>query len=304
MGDPMNRVQIGAVASLLLVAMTIAVLVSVLSERKTVLAAEGADLRTTESIWVSASLRELRLHAGQFGAGTRVFKSLDDTTRAVELLAGAWDDVPLHSGSPLGGITDEALAGSRRAPDRVVLEVAGESYRIVGRLGVRADSLLADEAVITGSDLFDDDRERLRIDGPRVADRYRAAFPGRPFEVVDSGVNRRTNVDVVTPFLFVAGVATAVLVTVSGASYAVRRECRAARVRFVVGQRRRRLLVMATLRMVLATVCPAVTALALGLTLGGSLLVRPELVPVLAVISVVAMSLVVLGVWNGVRRWS
>lgn len=300
----MTRSQMGVVASLLVVAMTITALVSVLAERKTVLAAEGSDLRTAESIWTSAHLRELRAHRDQFAPGTRTFRTLDDETRAVALLTGGWDDVPLHSGSPLDGTDGEALAGSRRAPGDAMVEVGGRSYRVVGRLGVRADSLLADEVIVTAPDLFAVDRERLRIDGPHIAQRFRAAFPGRSFEVVDSGVNRRTNVDVVTPFLSAAGLVTALLVTVSAASYAVRRERRAARVRFMVGMRRRRLLVRAALRMVPVTVGPAATAIALGLVLGGSLNVRPELIPAVTVISVLAMSLLVVGVWSGVRRWN
>lgn len=300
----MTRTQMCVVASLLLVAMTIAVLVSVLSDRKTALAAEGADLRTAESIWVSASLPELRLQASRFSAGTRVFKSMDDTTRAVALLTGEWDDVPLHRGSPLDGTAGEALAGSRRAPGHDVVEVDGKRYRVVGRLGVRADSLLADEAIVADPDLFTDHRERLRLDGPRIADQYRVAFAGRPFEVVDSGVNRRTNVDVVTPFLAAAGVVTALLVTVGAASYAVRREGRTARLRFLVGQRRRRLLLTAALRVALATVVPAVIAHELGRMIGNSLFVRPELVPQVAVISVAAMLVFLVGAWNGARRWS
>lgn len=299
----MTRSQMVVVASLLSVAMTIAVLVNVLVERKTVLAAEGADLRTTDSIWASTSLQELRGHADQFEPGTRTFKTLDDVNRAVALLTGDWDDVPLHGGSPLGG-PGEALAGSQREPGQAVVEVGGASYRVVGRLGVRADSLLADEAVVMAPDLFADDRERLRIDGPHVAERFRDAFPGRSFEVVDTGVNRRTNVDVVTPFLSATGAATALLVTVGAASYAVRREARAASVRFVVGQSRRRLVVTAFLRMVPVTVVPSAAVLTIGFWLRGALLVRPELVPTVVVISATALSMVTVGLWSGVRRWN
>lgn len=300
----MTRVQMCTVASLLLVAMTLSVLVSVLSARKVVLAAEGADLRTTDSIWVSASLPELRANADRFGPGTRTFKILDDTTRAVAFVVGTWHDVPLHSGAPLDGAAGEALAGSRRDPGRDALDIAGESYRIVGRLGVRSDSLLADEAVLMAPALFAVERERLRLDGPHVAERYRDAFPGRSLEVVDSGVNRRTNVDVVTPFVSAAGVMTAMLVAVGAARFGADRECRAARVRFVVGHRRRRLLGAALGRVTIATLCPAATALALGVTLGRSMSLRPDLVPSLTAVSAVALVSAGVGAWNEVRRWS
>lgn len=300
----MTRVQMCAVASLLLVAMTLSVLVSVLSARKVALAAEGADLRTTDTIWVSTSLPELRANADRFGPGTRTFKTLDETTRAVAFVAGTWDNVPLHSGSPLDGTAGEALAGARRDPGRGALDVAGESYRIVGRLGVRSDSLLADEAVLMAPALFADERERLRLDGPRVAERYRDAFPGRSLEVVDSGVNRRTNVDVVTPFVSAAGVMTAMLVAVSAASFGAGRECRTARVRFAVGHRRRRLIGAALSRVMIATLGPALAALALGVTLGRSMSLRPDLVPSLTVVSAVAFVCAGIGVWSEVRRWS
>lgn len=300
----MTRVQMCAVASLLFVAMTLASMMNVLSARKTALAAEGADLRTTETIWVSASLPELRAHAHYFEPGTRTFKVLDETTRAVAFVKGPWKDVPLHGGSPLHGAAGEALAGSQRDPGKLALHVAGESYRIVGRLGVRADSLLADEAILAAPELFSDDGERLRIDGPHAAERYRQAFPGRALEVVDSGVNRRTNVDVVTPFLLAAGAMTGALVIMCALAFAVSRECRAARVRYAVGHRRRRLVGAAVGRVAIATLCPAVMVFGLGSAVGAAMFVRPDLLGPLMAIGVVAVSLAVVGVWNGVRRWS
>lgn len=300
----MTRTQMCAFAGLLLVAMTLMVLVGVFAERKAVLAAEGSDLRSAESVWVSASLQELQAHAEEFDQGTRTLKVVDDTTHAVAFLTGGWDDVPLHSGSPLSGSAGEALAGADREPEGDALVAVGKTYRIVGRLGVRPGSLLAADAVIADPFVFDADRERLRLDGPRIVDRFRSAFPGRPFELVDSGVNRRTNVDVVTPVLTTAALVTALLVTVSAATYASHREARAARVRFAVGHRRRVLVAMIALRLAFISLCSSVVALVIGRAVAASLFVRPELVAGQAAVACLAVSIAVLTVIGGVRRWS
>jgi hypothetical protein len=275
-----TRPQALVVTALLLLATSVSALLAVFAARTTLVAAEGDDLRTADSIVVSATLRELTAaaEAGRFADGTRVFVDVEPGVRAVALLAGGWPDVPLHAGRPLSGSEGEALVGSGRvdspADDPSGVRVGGRHYSVVGVLGLRATSLLSDDVVVADRTRFTAEVERLRIDGPDVGRRYVAAFPDRTIERVASSTNRRTNVDVVSPLLLVFGAATAASVALVAGVSGARWERRRSEVLLLTGIARSRrtahaVVVIAALTMVAATVSIGIGGV-VGVSLGVS----------------------------------
>lgn len=68
----MTKRQITAIAGLLLLAMLLTVLIGVFDARRRVIAAEGNDLRTGQSAWVTATLDDLERARSAFEPAQRV----------------------------------------------------------------------------------------------------------------------------------------------------------------------------------------------------------------------------------------
>ncbi|WP_282818673.1 hypothetical protein [Curtobacterium flaccumfaciens] len=300
----MTKQQITAIAGLLLLAMLLTVLIGVFEARRRVIAAEGNDLRTGQSAWVTATLDDLERARSAFEPGTKVFVELDDRVRAVAILSGRWADVPLHDGHALTGRPGEALAGADVAVRGDDIVVDGKPYDVVGRLGVRADSLLSDEVVLADPSRFSTSPQRLLLDGPHSVRHYSAAFPGRSIEIIDDGTNRRTNVDAVSPVLVALGALVIMLIAVVAGLQAGRWELRTAAVRFTTGIRP-----LTTLRSAAARVA-VIGAAACTTALTGAAVVRQTTILDLDVTTaVVAVGTVVLAVsvasfLQGTRRWN
>jgi len=299
-----TKQQITAIAGLLLLAMLLTVLIGVFEARRRVIAAEGNDLRTGQSAWVTATLDDLERARSAFEPGTKVFVELDDRVRAVAILSGRWADVPLHDGHALTGRPGEALAGADVAVRGDDIVVDGKPYDVVGRLGVRADSLLSDEVVLADPSRFSTSPQRLLLDGPHSVRHYSAAFPGRSIEIIDDGTNRRTNVDAVSPVLVALGALVIMLIAVVAGLQAGRWELRTAAVRFTTGIRP-----LTTLRSAAARVA-VIGAAACTTALTGAAVVRQTTILDLDVTTaVVAVGTVVLAVsvasfLQGTRRWN
>ena len=182
----MTKQQITAIAGLLLLAMLLTVLIGVFDARRRFVAAEGNDLRSGQSAWVTATIDELMRARRTFEPGTKVFVGLDGDVRAVVVLSGQWTDVPLHDGHALTGRPGEALVGAAVDVRDEDITVGGTTYEVVGRLGVRADSLLSDDVVLADPAQFSASPQRLLLDGPSSAHHYSAQFPGRSVEVIDA----------------------------------------------------------------------------------------------------------------------
>lgn len=300
----MSRSQACLVAALVSIAMVLVALLSVFSARKDVLVAEGADLATSESILVDARLQDILAHANRFATGTRVFKEIDPDTRVVAFVSGGWTDVPLHAGRALTGTPGEALVGAGRARGETTIDVAGQRSTVVGRLGVRAASLLEEQAVIVRPTLFADTPERLRVDGPQVAQRFRSVFPDHSVEIVGSGAERRTNVDVVTPVLTAAGWGAAVVVLIAAAVAAAAAEQRVLRVRNLVGAAPSSLVVGVLLRSVTVLVVCTAAASVTSSAVAGSLFVRPDVAPCLGALGCGFLMAVSALLLTGRRRWN
>lgn len=296
--------QLAATGALLLLALSLTVLIGTFDAQRRVVAAEGNDLRTGQSVWVTATLDDLVDARSVFEPGTKVFVELDDHVRAVAIVAGAWLDVPLHSGHALTGAPGEALVGADAAVRRGAIAVGGETYDVVGRLGVRAESLLSVEVVVADPSLFSASPQRLLLDGPDSARHYRAQFPGRGVEVVDDGTNRRTNVDTVSPVVITLGALVTVLITVIAGVQAGRRELRTAAVRFTTGVPRLTSLGVAAVRV--GAICVAACTVALACAAVAERVTLLEIGVTAAVVTAgsVVLAATVATFWHGSRRWN
>jgi len=299
-----TKQQTTAIAGLLLLAMLLTVLIGVFDARRGVIATEGNDLRSGQSAWVTATLDELMRARSAFEPGTKVFVGLDGDVRAVVVLSGQWTDVPLHDGHALTGRPGEALVGAAVDVRDGDITVGGTTYEVVGRLGVRADSLLSDDVIISDSSRFSASPQRLLLDGPSSARHYSAQFPGRSVEIIDDSTNRRTNVDTVSPVLVALGVLVVALIALIAGLQAGRWELRAAAVRFTTGIRP-----LTTLRSVAARVAVIGSAACTTALTGAAVVRQTTILDLDVTAAVVAVGTVVLAVtvvsfWQGSRRWN
>jgi len=299
-----TKQQTTAIAGLLLLAMLLTVLIGVFDARRGVIAPEGNDLRSGQSVWVNATLDELMRARNAFEPGTKVFVRLEGDVRAVAMLSGRWTDVPLHDGHALTGRPGEALAGADVAVRGDDIVVDGKPYDVVGRLGVRADSLLSDDVIVADPSRFSASPQRLLLDGPSSVRHYSAEFPGRSVEIVDDGTNRRTNVDAVSPVLVTLGVLVVMLIGVVAGLQAGRWELRTAAVRFTTGIRPLSTLRSAATRVSVITVAACTTALAGAAVVRQATLLDLDVTTVVVSVGTVVLAVSVASFWQGTRRWN
>jgi len=231
-----------AVAALLMVTTGLVCALGVFQARAQALAAEGRALLSPEAVAVHATVGELMEHRAEFAVGTRAFRDLEEVPRArtVVVLNGNWSDV-----APSIGIRFSASDVGRALVGEAVhteveggvpfVEVAGAQYEVVGRLGLREDSLLAEDILIAAPALFDAAQTRTVLDGPDIGTRAVAVFGRDRIEPVAGGANRRTTVDFVTPIVLTLGFAVATMASAVAAVSAARHEGDRARIRRLVG---------------------------------------------------------------------
>jgi hypothetical protein len=299
-----TKQQITAIAGLLLLAMLLTVLVGVFDARRRVIGAEGNDLRTGQSAWVTATLDDLERVRTAFEPGTKVFVELEDGVRAVAILSGQWTDVPLHDGHALTGRPGEALAGADVAVRGDDIVVDGKPYDVVGRLGVRADSLLSEDVVLADPSRFSASPQRLLLDGPSSARHYSAQFPGRSVEIIDDRTNRRTNVDAVSPVLVTLGVLVVALIALIAGLQAGRWELRAAAVRFATGIRPLNTLRSAAARVAVISTAACTTAIAGAAVVRQTTTLDLDVTAAVVAVGTVVLAVSVASLLQGTRRWN
>lgn len=300
----MTKQQTTAIAGLLLLAMLLTVLIGVFDARRGVIATEGNDLRSGQSAWVTATIDELMRARSAFEPGTKVFVGLDGDVRAVVVLSGQWTDVPLHDGHALTGRPGEALVGAAVDVRDEDITVGGTTYEVVGRLGVRADSLLSDDLVLADPAQFSASPQRLLLDGPSSAHHYSAEFPGRSVEIIDDGTNRRTNVDAVSPVLVALGALVIMLITVVAGLQAGRWELRTAAVRFTTGIRPLNTLRSAAARVAVIGTAACTTALAGAAVVRQITILDLDVTPAVVAVGTVVLAVSVASFLQGSRRWN
>lgn len=300
----MTKRQLTMTAGLVLLAMLLTVLIGVFDARRRVVAAEGNDLRTGQSAWVTATLDDLRRARNAFEPGTKVFVKLDDDVRAVAVLSGRWTDVPLHDGHALTGRPGEALVGADVAVRGDDIVVDGATYTVVGRLGVRADSLLSDDVVVADPSQFSASPQRLLLDGPSSVRHYSAQFPGRSVEIIDGGTNRRTNVDAVSPVLIALGTLVVTLMALITGLQAGRWELRTATVRFTTGVRPLTTLRGATARVGVISTAACTTGLVGTAAARHTTDLDLDVTAAVVAVGTVVLAVSVTSFWRGSRRWN
>lgn len=300
----MTKRQLTVTAGLVLLAMLLTVLIGVFDARRRVLAVEGNDLRAGQSAWVTATLDELRRARSAFEPGTKVFVDLEENVRAVAVLSGRWTDVPLHDGHSLSGRPGEALVGSDVTVRGDDLAVGGKTYTVVGRLGVRADSLLSDDVVLADPSQFSGSPQRLLLDGPNSVRHYNAQFPGRSVEIIDDGTNRRTNVDAVSPVLVALGALVIMLIAVVAGLQAGRWELHTAAVRFTTGFRPLNTLRSAAARVAVIGTAACTTALTGAAVVKQTTTLDLDVTAAVMAVGSVVFALSVASFWHGSRRWN
>ncbi|QSB21930.1 hypothetical protein [Curtobacterium sp. 24E2] len=300
----MTKRQLTMTAGLVLLAMLLTVLIGVFDARRRVVAAEGNDLRTGQSAWVTATLDDLRRARNAFEPGTKVFVNLDDDVRAVAVLSGRWTDVPLHDGHALTGRPGEALVGADVAVRGDDIAVGGKPYTVVGRLGVRADSLLSDDVVVADPSQFSASPQRLLLDGPSSVRHYSAQFPGRSVEIIDDGTNRRTNVDAVSPVLVTLGALVLTLIAVVAGLQAGRWELRTAAVRFTTGVRPLTTLRSATARVGVISTAACTSALVGTAAARHTTNLDLDVTAAVVTVGTITLAVTVVSFWHGSRRWN
>lgn len=300
----MTKRQLTVTAGLVLLAMLLTVLIGVFDARRRVVAVEGNDLRAGQSAWVTATLDELRRARSAFEPGTKAFVDLEEKVRAVAILSGRWTDVPLHDGHALTGRPGEALAGSDVTVRGDDLVVGGKTYTVVGRLGVRADSLLSSDVVLADPSQFSGSPQRLLLDGPNSVRHYNEQFPGRSVEIIDDGTNRRTNVDAVSPVLVALGALVIVLIAVVAGLQAGQWELRTAAVRFTTGFRPLNSLRSAAARVAVIGTAACTTALAGAAVVRQTTTLDLDVTAAVMAVGSVVFALSVASFWHGSRRWN
>ncbi|ROR31352.1 hypothetical protein EDF63_2793 [Curtobacterium sp. JUb34] len=300
----MTKRQLTVTAGLVLLAMLLTVLIGVFDARRRVVAVEGNDLRAGQSAWVTATLDELRRARSAFEPGTKVFVDLEENVRAVAVLSGRWTDVPLHDGHSLSGRPGEAVVGSDITVRGDDLAVGGKTYTVVGRLGVRADSLLSDDVVLADPSQFSGSPQRLLLDGPNSVRHYNAQFPGRSVEIIDDGTNRRTNVDAVSPVLVALGALVTMLIAVVAGLQAGRWELRTAAVRFTTGFRPLNTLRSAAARVAVIGTAACTTALAGAAVVRQTTTLDLDVTAAVVAVGSVVLAVSVASFWQGSRRWN
>ncbi|WIB34063.1 hypothetical protein [Curtobacterium sp. MCSS17_005] len=300
----MTHRQLTATAGMLLLAMLLTVLIGAFDARRRVIAAEGNDLRSGQSAWVTATIDELMRARSAFEPGTKVFVGLEGDVRAVVALSGQWTDVPLHDGHALTGRPGEALVGAAVDVRDEEITVGATTYEVVGRLGVRADSLLSDDVVLADPTQFSASPQRLLLDGPSSVRHYNAEFPGRSVEIIDDGTNRRTNVDAVSPVLVTLGVLVIMLIAVVAGLQAGRWELCTAAVRFTTGIRPLTTLRSAAIRVGVISIAASTTALAGAAVVRQTTILDLDVTTAVVAIGTVVLAVSVASFWQGARRWN
>ncbi|PZO56665.1 MAG: hypothetical protein DI639_16470 [Leifsonia xyli] len=300
----MTKRQLTVTAGLVLLAMLLTVLIGVFDARRRVVAVEGNDLRAGQSAWVTATLDELRRARSAFEPGTKVFVDLEENVRAVAVLSGRWTNVPLHDGHSLSGRPGEAVVGSDTTVRGDDLAVGGKTYTVVGRLGVRADSLLSDDVVLADPSQFSGSPQRLLLDGPNIVRHYNAQFPGRSVEIIDDGTNRRTNVDAVSPVLVALGALVTMLIAVVAGLQAGRWELRTAAVRFTTGFRPLNTFRSAAARVAVIGTAACTTALAGAAVVRQTTTLDLDVTAAVVAVGSVVLAVSVASFWQGSRRWN
>lgn len=207
------------VGALLFVFLILAGALTVFSARQQAIALEGNSLYSPGAVRVDADAREVLRERSRFGSDLRVFQSLSDDEGVRSVTVGDPDALsfPVYDGRSFSeGDGAVALVGGARKTvfrdGREVIDIDGHAFEVVGRLGVREDSLVANDVLVsTGWAGPPGIGGSVVVDGDGVREAAVAAFGSARVSPLDGGANRRTNVDFVSPLLRTFGICLATI---------------------------------------------------------------------------------------------
>jgi hypothetical protein len=202
-----------AVCLLLLLFAMLAGGVTAFAARQQAVALEGNHLYSPDAFTVNVNARLLLREARKEGIELRVFSALSEggNVRAVASSTESRLGFPIHEGRSFEpGDTAVALVGSgidvRKHEGRLLYDYEGRSYEVVGRLGLRSDSLVENDVLLLDESLFSaQSSESLVVDGSVAGRWLDEKFPSHGATTHLVGANGRTNVDFVSPLLVAFG---------------------------------------------------------------------------------------------------
>lgn len=200
-------------ALLLLLFSALAATLAIYDSRQRAIHLEGNSLYSADAVLVDATAAQAL--AVSPDGDLRVFTELTSggTVRAVAASSSARLSFPVHAGRTFrSGERGVALVGSRvvvsQGATGEFVRLGERSYEVVGRLGLRENSLLANDILVLDPDLFDSgEPQPLVLDGPDAGTRYAGLHGAASVEHFSTATSRRTNIDVVSPLILVLGAA-------------------------------------------------------------------------------------------------
>lgn len=267
----MGRVSKIRAVGLLLLVSCLAVMLGAYQDRQQMARLEGNRLYSSNAVAALVNPAQALALVEELGGANRAFIHLDENRpiRAVAVGEPGAFRFPSKDGVRFGK-TDgpQAVVGASvqtTGPgSRHVVEVAGMTVPVVGSLGAHSKSLLAYDVLVADKTIFA--RAPLGVvtfDGPDAPEAARAAF-GEAVMPVRAGVADRTNIDVMSPIIFLlSGSALTLSALLSGVIIASSSR-QWLKVSFILGKPRVSLLGSVSTQFLLVAAPAAGVALGLG----------------------------------------
>lgn len=177
---------------------------------------EGGNLYSSEAVSLVIPPRDAANLVEEWGGDARAFLDLPEDDRTRVIFASDLDavDFPVWRGRGFeDGDSGVALVGSRlpvsSRDGEEFYDLGGTSFRIIGGLGGREDSLLSVRAVVIDDQAFGETTPvKIVFDGDRVSEYLVGKYGKDKVKPVALGVAGRSNIDVVSPMLMRLGMAS------------------------------------------------------------------------------------------------
>lgn len=216
------------------------------SFRQQALTLEGNNILSVNSFQVDGIAVDVLGSLSGDASDVRIFKQLTDdgNIRAIMALKYSEVAIPIHAGEQFDRETHTALVGSRvtlkQQGAHLYYSFDGQDYKVVGYLGLNADSLLSNDVLINDPNLFSlSTSEPLTVDGEGALKAFMKNNPGQAIPMLQQDSNRRTNIDFVSPMLIIFGACISLLGVVATGILTFRAYEPYLRVRNLLGSTRR-----------------------------------------------------------------
>lgn len=272
----MNGRKLASIALLVTLFSLLGVALGVYGHTQRALSLEGNNLYSGGSVAVNAPGTELESLLRSAGVSARIFQALPegDSVRAV-IETGRPDPLPLHSGRQFRAADSRAaLVGAdvpvSRHRGETTFVFRGESYPVVGLLGLRPHSLASDTVLLRDPELFDNTAQsRVIVDGSSIEDVVGGRMEFTSAAAAGAGTDRRTNIDFVSPVLLRFGWILTVVGAVTTGLLAASHARRLHRVLFHLGSRRPRVLIRGTVRLLAGMAPPPLLIFGVAAAIAG-----------------------------------